>query len=76
MATCPVCHVENGHDPECSVLRARRAAEYVYDMSLDCVFQDRTGWHCIVNGAVFGSWACREYAVAGFQVEQRRAERR
>jgi hypothetical protein len=34
------------------------------------------GWYCMVNGQLHGAWACREYALAGLQVEQRRAEQR
>lgn len=70
---CATCHVDRGHDIDCAVLRKKRARQYAEDRSLDCVFRDRDSWHCIVNGAVFGSWACREYALAGFAVEKRRA---
>jgi hypothetical protein len=46
----------------------------ILDASLpDQVFQMRDGWYCRVAGRVYGEWACREYAVAGMQVEQHRA---
>ena len=32
------------------------------------------GWYCYVNGKTFGPWQLREYALAGMQTEQRRAE--
>jgi hypothetical protein len=31
---------------------------------------------CIVDGRTYGSWDCKEYALAGMQVEQRRAAER
>lgn len=42
----------------------------------DHVYQMRAGWYCVVSGREYGPWAMREYAVAGMQVEQRRASRR
>ena len=42
----------------------------------DCVFRDRDGWHCVVDGEVYGIWPCREYAIAGMKTEQRRAKAR
>lgn len=39
---------------------------------MDKVFQMRDGWYCIVAGKVFGTWACREYALAGMRTEQLR----
>lgn len=38
----------------------------------NCVFQDREGWHAMVNGRVYGTWELKAYAEAGLQVEQRR----
>lgn len=39
----------------------------------DRVFQLQDGWYCTVEGRTFGTWMCREYAIAGMAVEQRRA---
>lgn len=69
---CRSCGIFGGHDPECAILRQRAT---VYDNTLDSVFRDRDGWWCIVNGRRFGAWACKEHAVAGFEVEQRRLKR-
>ena len=43
---------------------------------MDKVFQLRVGWFCIVAGQTFGTWPCKEYAIAGMQTEQRRYKKR
>lgn len=43
---------------------------------MDHIFERPEGWYCRVNGQMSGPWMCREYAVAGMQVEQRRADRK
>jgi len=32
------------------------------------------GWYVIVNCKLHGPWVCKEYAAAGYQVEQRRVK--
>lgn len=39
------------------------------------VFESEGYWYCSVGGRIFGAWICREYALAGLQVELRRYER-
>jgi hypothetical protein len=39
----------------------------------DRVFKMYDGWYCLVAGRTYGPWACKAYATAGMQVEQRRA---
>jgi hypothetical protein len=45
-------------------------------MSDDRVFAMGGAYWCIVDGRTYGAWDCREYALAGMQVEQRRAAER
>lgn len=45
-------------------------------MPKDQVFYLRDGWHCIVDGRVFGTWDNRGAAIAGMQTEQRRSATR
>lgn len=42
-------------------------------MIKDIVFRREGVWFCLVNGKTYGAWACKEYAIAGMKVEQRRA---
>lgn len=34
------------------------------------------GFYCVVDGEEFGAWRSRAEALAGYEVEKRRAERR
>lgn len=46
----------------------------------DCVFAVEENysavWRCLVNGRVFGDWRSRGEALAGLEVERRRAAAR
>jgi hypothetical protein len=44
--------------------------------SKDRVFVLDGAYWCIVDGRTYGTWDRREYALAGMQVEQRRAAER
>lgn len=38
---------------------------------------ERDGWfYCVVDGREFGAWRSRAEALAGYEVERQRAERR
>lgn len=39
----------------------------------DHVFEKPEGWYATVNGNVYGYWRSRAEAIAGMEVEQRRA---
>ena len=42
----------------------------------DAVLAFPDGYFAFVNGHLYGPWNCKEYAQAGLQTEQRRAQRR
>jgi hypothetical protein len=43
-------------------------------MPQDQVYQLREGWYALVSGRTFGPWPLKEYAQAGLETEQRRAQ--